>query len=133
MRKTIMLSVFLISAVGLSVSCVTTSYALLGPDLLFAPVPWEQVEIYLSEDDVEEDFVKMAILSAEGKEGFTDEQDMYNSFCKKAGQLGADAIIIQGVKDPSDVERMADAVRGGFGFGTRQGRAIAIKYKKNIK
>jgi hypothetical protein len=48
---------------------------------------------------------------------------------KKAGEIGADAIILEGIKDPGDVERMAASFSGGLGLGSGKGRAIAIKFK----
>jgi len=96
----------------------------------YSPVPWQEVKVFLSEKDVTGEYEKIAIIKAEGKEGVTTEEQMLEQMKKKAGAVGADAIILEGIRDPGDVERMADSLSGGLGLGSRKGRAIAIKFKK---
>ena len=120
-----------IVVVSIFTSCVSTKAIYLNPDETqkYDPVPWQQVNVYLTEKDVPGEFIKFAIITAEGKEGVTTEQQMINNLKKKAGSIGADAIILESIKDPGSVERAADSLSGGLGLGARKGRAIAIKFK----
>jgi len=104
---------------------------MLDKNVKYPPVPWEEVKVFLSEKDVPGEFVKIAIIKAEGKEGVTTAEQMLEEMKKKAGAIGADAIILEGIKDPSDLDRMADEMTGGAGLGSRKGSAIAIKFKNS--
>jgi len=120
----------LVIAIALvTAACVSAKATLLNPGVKFDPVPWENVVVYLSEDDVPGEFVKIAIVKSEGKEVVTTEAQMLKKMKKKAGALGANGIILQGIKQPGDVERIADELSGGLGLGSRQVSAIAIRVK----
>ena len=127
-RAFLVLGVLVVAA-----ACVSTKAVMLDKNVKYPPVPWEEVKVFLSEKDVPGEFVKIAIIKAEGKEGVTTAEKMLEEMKKKAGALGADAIILEEIKDPGDVERMADSISGGLGLGSRKGRAIAIKFKTSKK
>jgi len=123
-------NLLLVCAIALiAIGCVSAKATLLNPDMRFDPVPWEEVRVYLSEEDVPGEFETIAIVRSEGKEVFTTEAQMLEKMKKKAGALGANAIILKGIKDPGDLDRMADELSGGFGLGSRKIQATAIRVK----
>ena len=125
-RNLLLVFVIALTAIG----CVSAKATLLNPDVQFDPVPWGEVRVYLSAEDVPGEFTKIAILKSEGKEVMTTEKQMLEKMRKKAGEVGANGIILQGIKQPGDLDRMADEATGGLGFGSRQISAIAIRVKE---
>jgi len=67
----------------------------------------------------------MALLSSTGDSAFTSEETMWNSMRKKAGKLGANAIILDAMSEPSAGAKVAAAFLLGTG-AERKGKAIAI-------
>jgi len=124
------MGIVILCIIVVTAACVSTQAVMLDKSQKYSPVPWQEVKVFLSEKDVTGEYEKIAIIKAEGKEGVTTEEQMLEQMKKKAGAVGADAIILEGIRDPGDVERMADSLSGGLGLGSRKGRAIAIKFKK---
>jgi hypothetical protein len=123
-------NLLLVSVIALvAIGCVSAKATLLNPDVRFDPVPWQDVRVYYDEADVKGEFETIAIIRSEGKEVFTTEAQMLKKMRKKAGALGANGVILKGIKDPGDLERMADEVSGGLGLGSRKIQAIAIRVK----
>ena len=83
--------------------------------------------MFLTEADVKGEFDKVAIINAEGNYSFATDEKMVNAMKKKAAKLGANAIVIGEFKDPSTVEKIADAVVGVG--GTKTGKVLAIRLK----
>ena len=101
--------------------CVSVSKTVLIPDL--PSVPFEDVAVYFADDEVPE-HRRVAILVAEGHYTYTTEGGMYDKLRKRAGKLGANAIIVEDFRDPSGVGKVVSAV---FGVGgNRKGQALAI-------
>jgi len=123
-------NLLLVCAIALlAIGCVSAKATLLNPDVQFAPVPWENVKVYYDEADVPGEFETIAIIRSEGKEVFTTEKQMLEKMRKKAGAVGANGVILKGIKDPSDLDRLADELSGGFGLGSRKIQATAIRVK----
>ena len=122
----------IIAVLGLALfatGCISTNAVRLGePGQKYAPVPESEVRVYLKEEDVEGEFDKLAIINAEGNYNFANDERMINAMKKKAGQLGANAIILGEFKDPSTVEKIADAVIGVGGEKTA--KVLAIRLRK---
>jgi len=127
--KTKIFAILIIAA--LAAACISTQAVLLDPSAKgkYPPVSWMDVKLYLDEKDVPGEYEKIGIIKAEGTEGFTTEEKMYAEMKKQAGLIGANGIILESMKDPGDIERMANALAGGWGLGSRKGRAIAIRVK----
>jgi hypothetical protein len=107
--------------------CISTNAVRLGEPTQYPPVKPEAVQVFLKEEDVKVDFDKVAIINAEGNYSYADDEKMVNAMKKKAAQLGANAIIMGEFKDPSTVEKIADAVVGVG--GTKTGKVLAIRLK----
>ena len=105
-------------------ACVTTNATRLGTGTPLAPVPVESVAIYRTASQVPGKYQEVALLNSKGESSWTDEAAMFRSMRKKAAELGANAIILDAVSEPSAGAKVASAI---FGTGAeRKGRAIAI-------
>ena len=114
----------------LTASCVTVNKSILSSARMTSPVAKEQVHVYLADDSIPV-HERIALLHAKGDESLTDESDMIDKFRSEAGKLGANAIVLNQVKDPGTAERVAAAI-----FGTsaqRRGQALAIFIPSLVK
>ena len=112
---------------GLFVSgCITTKATLLDPTAQYAPVHPALVRIFTSEEELAEfEFVRVAIIDSEGNTTWTSRSKMLESMRKKAGEMGANAILMPAIDEPSAGAKIAGAV---FGTGaTRRGEVIALR------
>ncbi|HET9440291.1 MAG TPA: hypothetical protein VFO52_08970 [Longimicrobiales bacterium] len=116
----------LLAMVALS-GCISTNAVRLGQPTQYPPVKPEEVQVFLTEADVKGEYDKVAIINAEGNYNFANDERMINAMKKKAAQYGANAIIIDEFKDPSTVEKIADAVVGVG--GEKKGKVLAIRLK----
>ena len=118
-------SLFLLGvAIVAATACVTTNATRLGGTAPRPPVAASAVVIYRSASQVSGKYEEIALLNSNGESGLTDEAGMFRSMQKKAGELGANAIILDAVSEPSAGAKVASAI---FGTGAeRKGRAIAI-------
>jgi hypothetical protein len=107
--------------------CVSTNAVQLGQPHQYPPVNADEVQVFQKESDVKADFDKVAIIHAEGDYTLVNDEKMINAMKKKAAKLGANAIIIEEFKDPSTVEKIADAVIGVG--GEKKGKVLAIRLK----
>lgn len=107
--------------------CISTNAVQLGTPGQYPAVKPEDVQVFLKEDDVKGDFDKIAIVNAEGDYSYANDERLINAMKKKAAKLGANAIILGEFKDPSTVEKIADAVIGVG--GEKQARVLAIRLK----
>ena len=114
-----------IAALALSLaSCVTTNATRIGGGPTRPQVTPENVVLYRTADQVPGRYEEVAILHSEGEVGWTNEESMYNSMRKKAGELGANAVILEAVEEPSAGAKVAGAFLGTG--AERKGKAIAI-------
>jgi uncharacterized lipoprotein YajG len=116
---------FLLAALLLTTACVRTNATLLNPSPVARPkVAPSAVRIYRTADQVGRPFEEIALLNSTGESNLTDENDLFESMRKKAGELGANGVILDAVNEASAGAKVAAAI---FGTGTqRKGRAIAI-------
>jgi hypothetical protein len=119
-------SMGLLAVVALA-GCISTNAVRLGEPTQYPAVKPEEVKVFLQEADVKADFDKIAIINAEGNYTWADDEKMVDAMKKKAAKLGANAIIIGEFKDPSTIEKIADAVVGVG--GTKTGKVLAIRLK----
>ena len=106
-------------------ACVTTQALKLGTPTQRPPVPWQDVVVYRSADQVPGRYEEIALLSSTGDTALTSEKTMWNSMRKEAGKLGANAIILDAMSEPSAGAKVAAAFLLGTG-AERKGKAIAI-------
>jgi len=111
-------------AVSLS-ACVQTNATMLGPTPMARPkVVAEQVRIYRTADQVKARYEELALLNSTGESDWTNESGMLQSMRKKAGELGANGIILEAINEASAGAKVAGAF---LGTGSqRKGRAVAI-------
>lgn len=105
--------------------CVTTNASMLGTATAVRPaVPPQSVALYRTAEQVPGRYEEVALLNSTGDSGFTDEAKMFESMKKKAGQVGANAIILDALSEPGAGAKVAAAV---FGVSAqRKGKAVAI-------
>ena len=114
----------LIAASVLS-GCVTTNAAVLGTQSEQRPLVLpENVKLFRFASQVPGQYEEIALLNSAGDSGFTDEAKMFLSMRKKAGELGANGVILDAVSEPWAGAKVAAAI---FGVSAqRKGKAIAI-------
>ena len=111
----------------LLMSCVTTKAVKLGTATVAQrpAVLWNQVAVYRTADQVPGKYDEVALLAATGESMWTSEAGMWKSLQKKAGKMGANAIILDSMSEPSAGAKVAAAFLG-VGGAERKGKAIAI-------
>jgi hypothetical protein len=111
-------------AAALVVACVSTNAMRLGSGPIRPPVPEHQVAIYRTADQVPGRYEEVALLNSTGHHSMTNEEAMFKSMRKKAAELGANAVILDALTEPSTGSKVASAI---FGVGgERKGKAVAI-------
>lgn len=112
------------AAVFLS-GCVTTNATMLGePVATVVPVDPRGVAFYRTADQVPRRYREVALLHSAGDTAYTDEAAMFDSMRKKAAKLGANAIILDAMSEPTAATKVAAAFLGAP--STRKGKAIAV-------
>jgi len=107
-----------------STACVRTTATRLGAGSIRPPVPEHLVAIYRTADQVPGKYEEVALLNSTGNYSSTDEEKMFKSMREKAGQVGANGVILDSIKEPGTGGKVAQAL---FGVGgDRKGKAIAI-------
>ena len=105
-------------------ACVSTNAVRLGAAPARPPVAEEAVAVYRTAAQVPGKYEEIALLNATGESSWTNEAKMMNSMRKKAGKMGANAIILDAISEPGAGAKVAAAV---LGVGAeRKGKAIAI-------
>jgi hypothetical protein len=117
----------LIAGVGVAalvIACVQTNAVRLGNAPVREPVPEDQVVVYRTADQVPRRYEEVALLNAKGEASWTNEEKMFNSMRKKAGEMGANGIILDAIIEPGAGTKVAGAILGTG--AERKGKAIAI-------
>lgn len=107
--------------------CMSSKAVLFNPsDVRYSPVEPKQVRILTSVAELDGyEYVHIAMISSSASAEFTSKMEMIESIRKKAGEMGANAILLPDIHEPSDVAQIAGAV---FGTGTsRRGEAVAYR------
>lgn len=104
-------------------ACVTVNKSILDRSRMAAPVPRDDVHVYLPGDSVPE-HERIALLSAKGDADTTDEGQMVDKLREEAGKLGANAIILGDIEEPGTGAKVAQAFLGTS--ADRRTRATAI-------
>lgn len=106
-------------------SCVTTNASMLGTATAKRPIVLPQdVLLFRTAEQVPGEYEEIALLNSAGDSNFTNEAKMFESMKKKAGEVGANAIILDALSEPSGGAKVAAAI---FGVSAqRKGKAVAI-------
>ena len=97
------ISLFLLLAVVAS-GCTTVNYTLIGPDYGHPPVPESEVQVFTEEDELPE-HTRIALLhrGLDLKEAARRNPGKLVAMLRdRAGALGANGILVAGVKDMGD-------------------------------
>lgn len=113
-----------IAAVLVCIACVSTNATRLGSGPVRAPLSPEVVAVYRTADQVPGRYEEVALLNSTGESSWTNEEKMMNSMRKKAAEMGANAIILDAISEPSAGAKVAGAFLGTG--AQRKGKAIAI-------
>lgn len=108
--------------------CVSVNKSILDASFQDRPVPRQEVRVFFADDEIPP-HVRIALLNASGDSEFTNQSQMIDKLREEAGKLGANAIILDAVREPTAGERAVNAFFGGFASGTRRGGAIAIRVR----
>jgi len=123
MKRMMATAILLLALLG--VGCVSTQALRLGNAPTLPAVPKEQVVVYRSAEQVPGKYIEVALLTSTGSANYTSEGSMFDSMKKKAGEVGANAIILDATSEPSAGAKVAAAFLG-VGGADRKGKAIAI-------
>jgi len=116
---------FLVFAVSVLAGCVSVNKSVLDHSFGDRAVPAQQVRVYFADDQIPE-YTRVALLNASGDSGFTNEGQMIDKLREEAGKLGANAIILDELREPGTGERVVNALFSGMATGQRRAGAIAI-------
>jgi hypothetical protein len=118
------LLLILIAGLG---ACVTTRHTFINPSAeRFPRVSPDSVYIVTAESELDTlNYVRVAIIEASGSTEMTNSTNMLNAMRKKAGEVGANAILLPEINEPGAGVRVAAAV---LGVETeRRGTVVAIR------
>ena len=99
-------------AIGLVLAsgCVSARATMLDPAKQYAPVPENQVRIFPSWAEVPASCEQVALIHAQGDVDATDKAQMLEAARRRAGKVGANAIVLTEMRDPSTGTRVAGAI-----------------------
>ena len=124
MRPRLALILALIGTLTTASACVTTAVTRVGTQMARPVVPMDQVVIYTTASKVPGRYDEVALLNSTGASAWTNEEKMFKNMRYEAGQIGANAIILDAISEPSAGAKVAAAV---LGVGAeRKGKAMAI-------
>jgi hypothetical protein len=104
--------------------CITMETTRLGPTD-FPPVPTSEIWVFFSEDEIEYSFTRIALFHLEGDATWTQESKMIEKAKKKAGEMGANAIVLRDMHEPSDGAKIASEFLGTT--AERRGSIVAVR------
>jgi hypothetical protein len=105
-------------------ACATTAVTIVGQQMARPVVPAQEVRIYRTASQVPGKYEEIALLNSSAPTGWTNEESMFKSMRQEAGKIGANAIILDAITEPSAGAKVAGALIGIA--AERKGKAIAI-------
>lgn len=103
--------------------CVQTQATRLGASNR-PPVAEADVRVYRTAESIGCAFEEVAMINAQGSSGLTNESQMINAAKKRAGQVGANAVIMGRINEPSAGAKVAGAFLGVS--PERRGEMLAV-------
>jgi hypothetical protein len=114
----------ILAAAVLLAACVRTNAALIDPSVHLARTCPTAIKLFTTPDRVGASYREVAVLNAKGESNWSDEGDMIDSMRDKAAELGANAIILSGIDEPSALTKViGEVAKTG---SQRKGKALAI-------
>lgn len=121
LKKSAILAIALLISVS---GCITMETTTLGPTD-FPPVPANEIWVFFSEEEIEYPFTRIALFHLEGDANWTQESKMIDKAKQKAGQMGANAIVLRDMHEPSDGAKIASEFLGTT--AERRGSIVAVR------
>lgn len=122
--KKLFLMFFVVFFIVSLIACMSTKAVRLGDHVSRPIIAWQQISVYRTADQVPGKYDEIGLLMTTASTIWTSEKGMWNSMKKKAAKLGANAIILDAISEPSAGAKVAGAL---FGIGVnRKGKAVAI-------
>jgi hypothetical protein len=106
--------------------CVSAHATYLGPHENLAPVPEEQVRLYLPGDSLPPSCSRLAYISLAGDANTTNEAQMLSAARRRAGKIGANAVQLTSTREPRASTRAARVILGSAVNADRRGEALAF-------
>jgi hypothetical protein len=78
----------------------------------YAPVPENEVQVFLEETEVPETCERIALIHTAGDVESTSKQQMISAARRRAGKVGANAVLVTDIRDPKMGTRVAATVFG---------------------
>lgn len=110
-----------------TLACVHTKATLVNPSAQqYPPVPPDSVIILTAESELDTlTFARIAIIEATGSGEWTTQTGMLEAMRRKAGKMGANAILMPAINEPGAGAKVAAAF---LGTGTeRKGQVVALR------
>src|SRR4051794_22927227 len=123
-RRAMIRRVLIIGALVFLAGCVRTTATKLGASMLHPPLIPNDVAIYRTATQVPGKYEEVALLYSKGASTLTTEPQMFESMKAKAAEMGANAIILDAISEPSAGAKIAGAFLGYA--PERQGNAVAV-------
>lgn len=124
-KKKIILSLVVVCFAFVLSGCISTKAVKMSTTPNRPPLPPELVSIYRTAEQVPGEYEEIALITSRGDSLWTNENKMYEKMKKKAGQMGANAIILDAMSEPKDGTKIVAMLLWGGG-ANRRGKAIAI-------
>src|SRR5690242_16155250 len=100
-----------LSALAISLSaCVSTNAVRLGTGAARPSVEFSQVAVYRTANQVPRRYEEVALLNSTGASQWTNEAQMLENMRKVAGRMGANAVILDALSEPSAGAKVAAAI-----------------------
>lgn len=109
----------------LMAACTSTGAVMLGGTGAYPELAPTEVRVFLREDDVPGDYERIALVTARSDATWADEADLVRAMRRRAAKLGANAIVLGEIRDPTTLERVAEVLTDYH--PQRRGRALAIR------
>ena len=115
------------AAIGilLLTGCVTARATMLGTIPQQASVPAEQVRIYLADETLPAACERYALISLTGDVQMTTQAQLIAAARTRAGKIGANAVQLAPIEEPSTARVVAAAILGGS--AERRGDLVAYR------
>ena len=103
--------------------CIQTQATMLDPTSRPA-IPPERVTVYRTVESIKCAYAEVAMIHAQGGANFTNEAQMIEAAKKKAGEVGANGVVLAEIQEPSSGAKVAGAI---FGVSPeRRGELLAV-------
>ena len=105
-------------------ACVSTKVELLVPPNKYPPVPAEEVRVFMAREEIAElgyEYEPVGMVFTSGHAYYTGQESMLRSTREKAGEIGANGLILGEIDEPGFWEWL-------FGGNERRSQMMAIRW-----